>query len=371
VRDRLTLTTAISEVGTDPDRLTYRGYAIADLAAGAGFEEVAFLQLRGRLPDREELLAYRSRLRAFRPLPAVVVKVLEHIPPSNDPLAAMVALRTGISSLGTHLSDAPDAADRLIAWIPGMLAYWQRLSSAGDCSSMASAEPTTAGHLLSLIRGPNVEPLAREFLDASLVLYSDLAFNASTLACRVCASTGADLTACITAAIATLGGPLHGGASASVARLLEAFQDPEQARLGVRDRLARHKRIPGFGHAVFRQDPRTPIFKSWARRLDNGRGRFDVAEAVEDAMRAQKGLTANVDFYAACCYRSIGLPVTMFAPLFVASRIAGWAAHVAEQLDCKTLIHPHAAYDGHPARPIPSLDERERGDPGSIVSHER
>lgn len=357
--------TAISSLGRGDDSLTYRGYAIDDLAADAGFEEVAYLLLRGRLPDASELVAYRTRLRALRHVPPALTEVLLRVPDEGSPMAVMDALRTGVSLLGSleperRFADPFDAADRLVALLPGMAVSWYRYAASGVRVAAGTDEETTAGHVLALLRGTSPCEPHRRCLDASLVLYADLAFNASTFACRVCASTGSDLASCVTTGIGTLRGPLHGGASAAVIELLDRFRTPDEARAGVRAMIGRRERVPGFGHAVYRRDPRAPILRRWARRLADGGtdALFDVAEAVEGVVHEEKGLFPNVDFYTACCYRMMGIATPLFAPLFVVSRVAGWSAHVAEQRSRSRLIHPDADYDGPESRPFPPLDRR-------------
>ncbi len=362
-------TTAISSLGRDANELTYRGYAIEDLAAQAGFEEVAYLLLRGRLPDRRELDAYKARLAGWRALPPPLKELLERIPDEGSPMAAMDALRTGCSFLGSLEPEATEsephgAADRLIARLPGMMIYWYRYTTEGVRVETESVEETTAGHILYVLFGRPSSELHRRCLDTSLVLYADLAFNASTFACRVCASTQSDLYSCMTTGIGTLRGPLHGGASAAVAELLSRFRNPEEARVAVRDMIVRRERVPGFGHAIYRrEDPRSPILKRWSSLLaDAGDSSlFLVAEAVEQLLMEEKALFPNVDFYTATCYRLMSLPRSLFSPLFVCSRVAGWSAHVNEQRAENKLIHPVAVYHGPDPRPLPPLDGRGPG----------
>ncbi|MFO0958877.1 MAG: citrate/2-methylcitrate synthase [Isosphaeraceae bacterium] len=353
--------TAISELGPG-DRLTYRGYAIEDLAGKCGYEEVAYLLLRGRLPDSAELAGYRSRLMGLRTIPGPLLDLLDRIPDGGGPLALMDALRTACSFLGSLEPERSfdrrlDAADRLIALLPGLMVTWHRRIAEGERIEPISDEPSTAGHILRLLFDRPPAEVDRRALDASLVLYADLAFNASTFACRVCAATLSDYHSCITTGIGTLRGPLHGGASSFVLGLLDAYATPEEAEAGIRERLAKKERLMGFGHAVFRhRDPRTAILHGLARELAVARGeerRLAVAEAIERAVLDAKGIFANVDFYTACCYRSMGIPLPLFGPLFVCARAAGWSAHVGEQRERNKLIHPVAEYTGPPPRPLP------------------
>lgn len=354
--------TAISELGPD-DRLTYRGYAIEDLAESSGFEAVAYLLLRGRLPDPAELADYQARLASLRTVPKPLLNLLDAIPDEGDPLALMDALRTACSFLGSleperSFDHRLDVADRLLALLPGLMATWDRRVDEGERIEPISDDPSTAGHILRLLFDRPPTELERKVLDASLVLYAELALNASTFACRICASTRSDYYSCITAGISALRGPLHGGAATFALQLLDTYKTPEEAEAGIRDRLANRERLMGFGHAVFqRRDPRTAILHDLARQLAEARGEpswLAVAETIERTMLAVKGAFANVDFYTACCYRLLGIHQPLFGPLFVCARTAGWSAHIGEQRERGQLIHPTAQYTGPPLRPLPT-----------------
>jgi 2-methylcitrate synthase len=370
LRGRPAGSTAISTVGKEGVGLTYRGYAIEDLAAHASFEEVAHLLLRGHLPTRTELDAYRARLRGLRALPAPLREVLERIPDRGSPMAVMDVLRTGCSFLGTlepevDFARQHDVADRLLALLPAMMVYWRRFTAEGVRVDPDTAEETTAGHILAMLGGRPPEEEPRRCLDVSLILYAEHEFNASTFACRVCAATLSDLYSCLTAGLGTLRGPLHGGASEAAMELLDRCRTPEEARAAVRGRLDRHEKVMGFGHAVYRLgDPRSAVIKRWARRLAaSGRdgGLFAVAEAVEQVMGDQKTLFPNLDFYTAVAYRLLGVPTPLFTPLFACARVAGWAAHVAEQRADNKLIRPTADYIGPGPRPVVPIAGRTTG----------
>jgi 2-methylcitrate synthase len=362
--------TRICTVGKEGVGLTYRGYNIEELAEDSSFEEVAYLLLRGGPPTRAELDAYKARLRGLRALPPTLREVLERIPLLDNPMAAMDVLRTGCSFLGTLEPEGDfarqiDVADRLIALLPAMAAYWYRYVTEGVRIETETDDETTAGLILTMLRGRPPEEAHRRCLDVSLILYAEHEFNASTFACRVCAATLSDLYSCVTAGIGTLRGPLHGGASEAAMDLLDRCRTPEEARVMVLGMLERHEKIMGFGHAVYRiADPRSPVIKHWAQRLGESSrdgSLFAVAEAVERVMWVEKALFPNLDFYTACAYRFLGVPRPLFTPLFVCSRITGWAAHVAEQRASNKLIRPTADYTGPATRPFVPLANREEG----------
>ena len=357
--------TSISSVG-EGHGLRYRGYDIVDLAAQSSFEEVAWLLLRGELPNARELEEFRAKLQSQRELPAELREVLERIPQSAHP---MDVLRTGSSMLGTLEPEGGFArqqavAQRLLATLPGMLVYWHHYVRSGQRIATASEARSTAGHFLTLLHQKPPSTLHERALDASLILYAEHEFNASTFTARVCAATLSDMYSAVTGAIGTLRGPLHGGANEAAMELIERFEGPLEAERGVKAMLERKEKIMGFGHAVYRTfDPRNAVIKAWAKKLGEEAGDrvlFPVSQAVETLLWNEKKLFPNLDFYAASAYRFMGIPTPLFTPIFVCARVSGWTAHVIEQRANNRLIRPTADYTGPAAREYVPLAARGR-----------
>jgi 2-methylcitrate synthase len=355
--------TAICTVGKKGVGLTYRGYTIEELAEKASFEEVAYLLLYGSLPKRSELGDFRSRLGSARGLPQSLKDVLERIPPDAHP---MDVLRTGCSVLGTlepekSFSDQDRVAERLLAAFPSILLYWYHFSTTKKRIATETDADSLAGHFLKLLHGTTPGEVEQRALDASLVLYAEHEFNASTFACRVCAATLSDFYSCITSAIGTLRGPLHGGANEAAMELVQRYRTAAEARGGVLEMLGRKEKIMGFGHAVYKScDPRNAINKAWSSKLSSMAADgylFQVSEAVEEVMKEQKNLFANADFYSATLYHFLGIPTPHFTPLFVIF-ITGWSAHLKEQRQNNKLIRPSADYIGPEVRPFIPIDRR-------------
>jgi len=358
-------TTELSTVGQEGTGLTYRGYDIHDLAEKASFEEVVYLLLRGHLPNRRELDAYCAELRAKRDLPQDVRSILEAIPAATHP---MDVLRTGASALGhteaeTDFESQLDTADGLIAALPSVLAYWYRYANFGERIDTDTDDDTIGGQFLHLLHGERREALHEQALQTALILYAEHEFNASTFTARVCASTLSDLHSCVTGAIGTLRGPLHGGANEAAMAMIEPWDTPDQAERELKGLLERKEKIMGFGHAIYRDgDPRNAIIKGWSKRLADSVGDdrlYPVSERVEEVMWRDKHLFANADFYHASAFHFMGIPTQLFTPLFVLARTAGWCAHVLEQRVGNRIIRPSADYVGHELTEWKPIDERD------------
>ncbi|HEY8191071.1 MAG TPA: 2-methylcitrate synthase [Alphaproteobacteria bacterium] len=343
--------TKISAAG-GAHNLEYRGYSIYDLAAHCEFEEVAYLMLYGKLPDKNELTAYRKLLKAQRDLPTDLKDVLELIPVEAHPMDVM---RTATSFLGTiepeTAGNTPQKiADRLLAIYPAALVYWWHFAHTGKRHECVTDTDTIAEHFLTLLHRKKPSPLHVRGMNVSLILYAEHEFNASTFTARTITSTMSDIYSAVTGAIGALRGPLHGGANEAAMELIRKFKTPDEALKGVKDMMASKQLIMGFGHRVYSEaDPRNVVIKEWSKKLCEDGGHmplYHVSEAIEKLMWDEKKLFPNLDFYSASAYHMMAIPTPMFTPIFVMSRITGWAAHIFEQRANNKLIRPNADYTG-------------------------
>lgn len=361
--------TALSTVGVSGSGLTYRGYDVKDLAENCEFEEVAHLILKGHLPNQAELAAYKQKLKSLRDLPQALKEVLERIPADAHPMDVM---RTGCSMLGNlegentavvgEFPDQEDKVDRMLAAFPGIVCYWYRFSHDGVRIETATDDDSIGGQFLHMLHGEKPRELHEQVMNVSLILYAEHEFNASTFTARVCASTLSDMFSCITGAIGSLRGPLHGGANEAAMELIENMKDADHAEETIMGMLARKDKIMGFGHAIYREsDPRNVIIKAWSEKLAADVGDevlYPVSVRCEEVMWREKKLFCNADFFHASAYHFMGIPTKLFTPIFVMSRLTGWAAHVMEQRADNRIIRPSAEYVGEAPRTVTPIAQR-------------
>ena len=356
--------TALCTVGKEGAGLTYCGYDIYDLADNATFEEVAHLLLKGKLPTRAELDEYIAKIKTLRGLPDALKTVLEMVPADAHP---MDVLRTGVSFLGNiepegDFSNQANVADRLLACLPSMMVYWHRYHTDGTRIDTETDDDSVSGHILHLLHDKAPSELHQKSLDTTLTLYAEHEFNASTFAARVITGTLSDMHSAVSGAIGALRGPLHGGANEAAMALIQKFDSPEEATEGVRGMLERKDLIMGFGHRVYTtSDPRNSVNKAMSKVLAEESGDmklFAISEAVEKVMWDEKKLFANADFFAATVYHFMGIPTRLFTPIFVCSRITGWAAHIMEQRSDNKLIRPAAEYIGPELKKWVAIEDR-------------
>src|SRR5437016_479668 len=345
---------AVCYIDGDAGVLAYRGIDIHELADNSNFEETCYLLWFGKLPTRAELADLQKRLAAERKLDPAVIELLRQIPKTALP---MEVLRTAVSALSFYDADAEKIdhdsnvakAIRLTSQIAMIVASYDRIRKG---KNIVDPDPSLshAGNFLLLLNGERPTPTAEKALDVALILHADHELNASTFAARVTAATLADMHSAITSGIGALKGPLHGGANEAVMRILSDIDKKGQEPVEyIKNMLAQKKKVPGFGHRVYHtEDPRATHLRQMSRDLGRSANPkwYDMSAKIEQYLKNDKHLNANVDFYSASTYTTLGIDVDLFTPIFAVSRISGWTAHVIEQLDDNRLIRPRAEYMG-------------------------
>jgi 2-methylcitrate synthase len=346
--------------------LNYRGYDIADLALKCDFEEVAYLLLKGELPTQAQKDEITAQIQAGRELPQGVKDVLKAIPASSHPMDVM---RTATSALGCIEPEAEDFSDqyekiiRLLGAFPSFLIYWHHWHVNGKEIELKSDEPTIAGYIVERLKEKKPYDVEVKAMNAMLTLYAEHEFNASTFANRITASTLSDVYSCMTTGIGTLKGHLHGGANEVAIKFVLGFDNVEHALSEVDAIFARKEKIMGFGHRVYRNlDPRSPIGFELAKELKelptSDPKLFDIATAIRDKVKADKGLPDNIDFFGGLIYHYMQIERLYYTPLFIMSRAAGWAAHAFEQRANNRIIRPGSTYTGPEPRDFVEIQDR-------------
>ncbi len=363
--------TSICQIDGSVGKLQYRGYPIEVLAERCAFEEVAYLLLFGELPTQSQLDGFRQELIAERGLKFRIIDVLKILPESGHPMDALTAAvaAMGMFYPGDHVTD-PDfrrlCAVRLIAKMPTIVAAWHRIRR-GDDPIKPNPELSHAANFLYMLEGEVPTTLAARVFDVALILHAEHSMNASTFTARVTGSTLTDPYAVVASAIGSLAGPLHGGANERVLDTLHTIGDasPHIIRRWAEDRLARKEKVMGFGHRVYKvKDPRATILQELATQLFTKYGStpdYDLAIELEkqmDELVGSKGIYPNVDFFSGIVYQKLGIPVDLFTPIFAISRVAGWLAHLLEQLEANRIFRPSQIYVGESDRDFVSLEQR-------------
>lgn len=360
---------ALSNVDGAKGELSYLGYRIDDLVENCCYEEVVFLLHRGRFPKADELEAFNKRLRSDRELPAGVIEFLKNAPADASP---MDVLRTGVSMLGLYdkratigepdIEQDSEVALSVVAKTPVIVAAYHRFRQGLELPPVRE-DLSEAAHFLYLVNGETATQNAVRTLDVAFILHADHGMNASTFSARVTVATLSDMYSAITSAIGTLKGPLHGGANEGVIHMLQEIGEPSKVDEYVQGKLDRKEKIMGIGHRIYKTlDPRAPHLRRLAVQLTSELGEpkwIQMSERIAEIMREKKGLEANVDFYSATVYYSLGIPTDLFTPIFAIARASGWTAQVLEQLRDNRLYRPLTLYTG-PSEflPVPPMSER-------------
>ncbi len=346
--------------------LIYQGYNIHDLAENSTFEEVIYLLWNGRLPSKAELTEFQNKFKANYAAPSEVIALMKQYPKDADP---MDVLRTSVSSLdfydrdghGTDRDNALNSAIKLTAQIGALAAAWDRIRNGKDVvapdSSLSIAE-----NFLYMLRGEKPTEEEARMFDIALILHADHELNASTFTTRVVAGTLADMYGAVTAGIAALAGPLHGGANTNVMKMLIEIGSLDKVEAWVDQALEEKRKIMGIGHAVYKtEDPRATWLRKFSKQMGEKTGEmkwYEMSQKIEKLMHEKKGMFPNVDFYSASTYYLMGIPLDLFTPIFAVSRIAGWTGHILEQYADNKLIRPRAEYVGPRDLKYKPIDER-------------
>jgi citrate synthase len=366
LEDVVAAQTSISDIDGKMGRLFYVGYDIHDLAGNATFEEIVHLLHTLRLPKKDELDTLIEQLTAEREISPFIEDMMPTMAKQTSPMSM---LRTTVSAMSAYDPDgwdqSPEAnyrkAMRLIARFPTVIAGYDRLRN--DLEPInANPKLSHAGNFLWMLTGEEPDPEEARVFDICLVLHADHTMNASTFTARVVASTLADIHSATTAAIASLKGPLHGGANEAVMKMLLEIRDPARAEEFIKHKLAMREKIMGFGHRVYKtEDPRATHLRRLSKQLGEQKGDtrwFEISRKIEEVVMSEKGLYPNVDFYAASVYYALGIPVDLFTPVFAASRVSGWTAHIREQYADNRIIRPESEYIGPRGRRWNPIEER-------------